>query len=391
MKHLTRRYSWIPAAMLAAAALAPVHGAAESRKAWSFKPDKGFVDDPIAFDANDAHLAYVHTDSATFLKVVVVKTDGFKTVKEFPLKDATTTPRRLLFTADSKRVVLIWKDSASGKLGATAFVMAGKAPRPLGPAQLLEVVQHKGQRALTLTNVKQDRKGNKHYSVQVYRAADFKRVAQARVTIQYDQTLKGRGGPRLMYWEPGHLSFIGLRRGKYDKKRDIRLPDVAVRYDVLQRKETWKYTPQKLMDWSLATNLRPNNRDRFRFLSVSDDHKKIYYVDRGNALATITLPVKWVLYEPKSLRHAESWDGDKLYFSVTIDPVNKPAVKRRKADKERLDLYRLDAGPKATPLGQVLTHKRRFGWQVGAKHFSYLRKLKGFGRGGDLLTIYKQD
>ena len=69
------------------------------------------------------------------------------------------------------------------------------------------------------------------------------------------------------------------------------------------------------------------------------------------------------------------------------------AVARKKADVERMDLYRIDesssaATPRVIPLGRVVTGKRGFKWVVGKQHFAYLRKLKGFGRGGNALEIY---
>jgi len=121
---------------------------------------------------------------------------------------------------------------------------------------------------------------------------------------------------------------------------------------------------------------------------VTDDLKGLHYVDLDNNLGSVTTPVEWKIYEPKSLEQAESWDGKTLYFSMTVDPVNPDAVRRKKADQERMDLYRLDPGPKATPLGQVLTQKRRFGWEGGRRFFSYLVKLKGFGRGGKEIRVY---
>ena len=53
------------ALLVAAALLLSSAAEAESKKVWTFKPDKGFVDDPMAFDAKDAHFAYVHTDMAS--------------------------------------------------------------------------------------------------------------------------------------------------------------------------------------------------------------------------------------------------------------------------------------------------------------------------------------
>ena len=57
--------------------------------------------------------------------------------------------------------------------------------------------------------------------------------------------------------------------------------------------------------------------------------------------------------------------------------------------EERCDLYRLDPDPKATPLGQVFTRKRRFTWVAGKRFFAYLYKLRGFGRGGKEVAIFK--
>jgi hypothetical protein len=39
----------------------------------------------------------------------------------------------------------------------------------------------------------------------------------------------------------------------------------------------------------------------------------------------------------------------------------------------------------------VLTDNRRFTWTVGPGLFAYLRKLKGFGRGGKEIALYQID
>jgi hypothetical protein len=364
-------------------------GRAAGAKAWSVKVDKGFIDDPLAFDASESRFAYVHTDSSQFLNIVVMKTDGFKKETEIKVEDATLVPKRLAFSADGKKLLFIWMDGYKGTHGAIHYDLeTGKASKKVGPTTFAELAEVKGEQVLTLTDSKTDAKGNSTFSVAAYRVADLKSVGTGKVTIQADQTMK-QPALRVLYWEPGHLSLVGMMKGRYDKKRDIRLPERAVRYGILQRKELWGEEPKDVLKWTQATNMRPSHAGQLRFLQVSDDLKTLLTVDQSNELGSVTTPVKWSLYEPKSLEQAESWDSKALCFSLTVDPVNAAAVRRKKADPERLDLYRLDPGPKATPLGQVLTSKRKFTWVAGTRFFSYLRKLKGFARGGNELEIHR--
>jgi hypothetical protein len=361
---------------------------AESAKLWSFKPDKGFVDDPMAFDANESRFAYVHTDASQFMKIVVLKTSSLKPEVEIKIEDTTLIPKELVFSPDGSRLVMIWMDGYKGTRGALLFGLpGGKQLKKIGPATHAAVVAHKGQQVVALANVG-PAGGGQSFGVTAFRTRDFRRVAAGKALVQSDLTLK-QPPMRLLYWGPGHTTVVGMQKGKYDKKRDIRLPERGVRYDLLQRKVLWSEEPKQVIPWTKATNMRPNHPGQLRFLEVSDDLQTMHFVDLNNELGSVTLPVKWSLYEPKSLVQTESWDNKTLYFSMTIDPVNPAAVKRQKADPERMDLYRLDPGPKATPLGQVLTGKRQFTWEAGRGYFGYLVKLKGFGRGGRELRLYR--
>jgi len=368
---------------------APSQAGADPGKVWSFKADRGFIDDPVAFSGDDALFAFVHTDAAEFLTLTVIKTAGYSKQAELKLEDPTRVPKALAFVPGGGKLVMVWADGHSGAHSAGLYdLSSGKLLKKVGPATSAVFCDANGEPVVSLISTKADQKGGSQHSVTAYRLRDLSRVGAGSVAIQADQTL-ARPPLRLLYWEPGQLHLVGMMKGKYDKKRDIRLPDRAVRYSVLGRKEVWAEEPREVVEWTKATNMRPNHPGQYRFLQVSEDLKQLEYVDRQNALGHLTTPIKWGLYEPKSLVQAESWDGKTLYFSMTIDPVNADAVRKKKADKERMDLYRLDSGPKATPLGQVPTEKRRFHWTVGARHFAYLHKLKGFGRGGTQVELYQ--
>ena len=387
---LRARAPWVVGLVaVIALALGAGRAAAGPNRAWGVKVDKGFIDDPLAFDAGESRFAYVHTDSSQFLTLVVVKTDGFRKETEIKVDDATLVPKRFAFSADGKKLLFVWMDGYKGTHGAILYDLESqKALKKVGPTTFAELAEHKGEQVLTLTDSKPDAKGSTSFTVTAYRVADLKALGTGKVTVQADQMMK-QPALRVLYWEPGHLSLVGMMKGKYDKKRDIRLPERAVRYGVLQRKELWGEELKDVLKWAQATNMRPNHPGQLRFVQVSDDLKTLITVDQANGLGAVKPPVKWSLYEPKSLEQAESWDGKTLHFSLAIDPVNPDAVRRKKADAERLDLYRLDPGPKATPLGQVLTNKRKYSWVAGTRFFSYLRKLKGFARGGNELEIYR--
>jgi hypothetical protein len=369
--------------------LAAASASAESTKVWSHKPSKGFIDDPMAFDRGEGRFAYVHTDSAQFMKIVVVKTSSFKPETEIKVGDATLVPKGLHFTADGKRLVLIWMDGYKGTHGAMLYdLRSGKRLKKVGSATHAAVVGHKGKQLLVLTTTKATAQGGNDHTITAYHTGSFRRAGGGHVAVGADLNIKNLK-LRLLYWEPGHASLVGMQKGKYDKKRDIRLPERGVRYDVLDRKIVWAEAPKDVVAWHRTTTMRPNHPGQLRFLEVSDDLKSLHYVDANNNLGKVATPVAWKIYEPKSLEQHESWDGKSLHFSMTVDPVNPDAVRRKKADAERVDIYRVDPGPKARPVGQVLTGKRLFSWEPGRRFFSYLVKLKGFSRGGREIRIYR--
>ena len=388
---LARRRHRLLAAALVAASLAPAAAlGGEAKPAHVIKVKAGMIADSIAFSPKGDRLAYAHTDLASFLKLVVVATGSFERKLEIPVADTGRIPVWLRFSADGERLLYAWMEGYTGVQSVTLYDAAsGKALRTVGPATIARLLRYRGQQVLSMATLKSDRRrGSTTVAVRLYAAATLKplRRGSARVLVRADRTLK-RPPLRLLYWERGRVSLMGMRRGKYDRARDVRLPDEGVRYDVVARRTLWSQVPKALVAWTRAIDMRPAHPEQYRFLHVSDDLKTLWHVGRENDLAKVTTPVPWRLYEPRSLAQRETWDG-RLYFSLTIDPVNPDAVRRKKADPDRVDIYAL--GDDLTPvrIGSVVANKRRFAWAVGEGYFAFLRKLKGFGRGGRTLEIY---
>jgi hypothetical protein len=356
---------------------------------WSFTPEKGFVDDAMAFDGPGKRFAYIHSDSATFLDIIVIGVGDWKQQLKISVPGATKVPAALAFSADGTRLVFIWADTRTGKQGLELFDLAknGKLLKSVKDATKISLVPFRGQQVLSVANEKQDKRGNVRISVTLHRLKDLKRIKRAKMKVGVDTRIK-RPPLRVLYWERGHLSLVGMRKGKYDRKRDVRLPDIAVRWGLFERKQLWAQEPKDLVKWNRALSFRNTHSGAHRFVHVGESLKTLFLVDRQNQLTSIKTPVKWRLYETRSLKQRESWDGKTLHFSMTIDPVNPEAVARKKADKERADIYHVDASGKIKSIGRIFTGKRRFGWVVGQGRFAYLRKLKGFGRGGKSVEIH---
>ncbi|MBW2734239.1 MAG: hypothetical protein JRH20_17765 [Deltaproteobacteria bacterium] len=378
---------WLPV-IVATLTLLSLTGQANAKPLWSFSPDKGFVDDPIAFSASGTHMAFILSDSATFMDVAVLELSSQKIIKRLPLGAISHVPQGLHFL-DDNTLLWIWSDSQKGNQGAGLIWLDGKKrrKRQIKGATRLQLVAYEGAKVLAAAT-RQDKKGGGYkMRVQLHRLSDLRRIRAASVTVRADATLK-RPALRVLYWGPGFTTLVGLKRGKFDKKRDLRLPDAAVWFDVLRRREITAYTPQKLVSWTQALEMREAHGQQRRFLHVDQNLKPLYLVSERNHPTPLATPVAWRLYEPKSLAQRESWDGKDLFFSMTIDPVNPDAVARKKADKERADIYRVDATGKPVILGKVLTGKRGFTWVVGKNHFAYMRKLKGFARGGKSIEVH---
>lgn len=360
---------------------------AEAKPLWKHVPEKGFVDDAIAFSDDGARMAFMLSDSATFMEIAILELSSKKIIKRLPMGAVTRVPKALHFVGDSA-LLLLWSDSQKGDHGADLIWLDGKKKtKQIKGATHLQLVKYEGAKVLAAAYRRDKKSGAYKVRVQIHRLTDLRRTRAKSVAVRADATIK-RPALRVLYWGPGMINLVGLKRGKYDKKRDIRLPDVAVWYDVLRGKEVSTFTPQKLIKWNHALEMREKHPHQRRFLHVDRNFKPLYLADERNTLVEIKTPVAWRLYEPKSLVQRESIDGKELIFSMTIDPVNPDAVARKKADKERADLYRVGPGGKALPLGKVFTDKRRFTWVTGKGHFAYLRKLKGFGRGGKSLELH---
>jgi len=101
------------------------------------------------------------------------------------------------------------------------------------------------------------------------------------------------------------------------------------------------------------------------------------------------LAVPFQLYDPRSLLVEEGPTPGHLTFGLAVDPVNKDAVQRQKADLPMLDVYSTDAADGTSKLrGRVFT-PRPVTWRTRGDVLVVLKRWKSFSRGGDELQIFE--
>ena len=110
---------------------------------------------------------------------------------------------------------------------------------------------------------------------------------------------------------------------------------------------------------------------------VGDPGRSYCPKDRMAPLAT---------YDPASIHW--SIRGDRVWFSLMVDPVNPAAVARQKADPEYLDLFEVD-GSRAVRRARIFAPKKKLTWGWAGDTLWVLEKNVGFSRGGKSLRLFR--
>jgi hypothetical protein len=143
-----------------------------------------------------------------------------------------------------------------------------------------------------------------------------------------------------------------------------------------------------LVAYSKLLKLRQASPNRATYAMVGEDGRGVDVLLPDNRIVRAETTLGFDHYDPKSLQQQLGRDG-KLYFSLTIDPVNPAAVAAKKADPVHIDLYAFDpATAKTQRLARLPQNEREFTWSIASGRWAVLRKHKGYGRGGPDLELY---
>jgi hypothetical protein len=350
----------------------------------SFKPVKGFIDDPVAVGSAD-RLAFIETDAATFATLVVV--EGGQPRARFGLPSATDVPvtLALLGEGDAGRVLVI-SQAESGQQTGAVYDLAGKQVRRFGPAADVTLVE----------------RGKKQWVALHQTRPGARNTVQHQVELIDLQTGKRRGAPRrfgidrqqrsadldftVNHWLDGWTRAVGTKGGRWDARANQRTPDVSAEYDVVDGKFVREQPIKDVVQHTRRFEVMAERADRALFVRISDDGTMPELWKRGE-VESLVLDQPLQRYDGASISLAVDSAGA-TWLGLRVDPVNREAVKRGRADVETLDIFRL-RGDRATLRASLPVTKRRVRWGALGDVVWVVERNIGFDRGGTALTLYR--
>jgi hypothetical protein len=341
---------------------------------YTIKTDSSvFIDDPFALRSDGKALAWISTDGAALATLHLSELGGAETkIERAPV---TATALRWL---SPTRVLVTWRDPENHQLYAQSWTQKGADEDRLGPADLIEVGSFEGKPAVLAYA-----RGKGEHVLTGFRADSLKPIPKK--VVKEDKNGRVGGQLKVLWVERGLSTLMVKTEGEYDKSKDMKRPDRLARYDMFAGKLRDEQEIADLLAFVHVNADHQKHPGEDRFAHVSDDRAKLLIVD-GATEREVTLARRLSMYDPETLRY-QALDDGRLALSLTVDPMNPPALQRQKADPAEMDLYLVDQKGASMRL-KLDTKDRPAAWQLAGNHLVVLRKSKGFDRGGVQLEIY---
>jgi hypothetical protein len=355
---------------------------------------EGYFDDVFAIDADGKRVALIRTDGATFSKLEIFEAASGKPLGGFALPSEGLFPVEMELLAGNAGVVIVGREKYDdlAPLYAFRFDGAGKPAGKIGPATAFGRPPADGTgraRLLVAFTRKLGSKGAEAtFTVAPYDLTTMAPAGKPRVhKVDVSGELKPPGVRYIGFYD-GYTRVLSERPGEYDKKADVRQQSKMAIIDAISGKVEKEGPIADIVGWAQTGQLRQQHLGRSVFVELNDDGSGVDVVDAMGKKHPATLAVPFHLYDRKSLRVEEGPTPGQLTFGIAVDPVNKDAVARQKADLPMLDVYSADvAGGTAKLRGRVFV-PRPVTWRSRADVLVVLKRWKSFSRGGDELQIY---
>jgi len=358
---------------------------------------EGYFDDVFAIDAEGKRLAVIRTDNATFAKVEVYDVATGKVLSGFDLpgKGQGLVPVDMELLSGNAGVVIVGREKPDelAPLYAFRFDAAGKPGGKVGPATAFGRPPADGTaraRLLVAFTRKLGAKGAEAtFTVAPYDVTTLAPAGKPRVhKVDVAGEMKPPG-VRFIGFYDGYTRVFSERAGEYDKKGDVRAPSKMAIVDAITGKVDKEGPIADLVGWAQTGQLRQEHLGRSLFVELNEDASGVDVVDAMGKKHAAALAVPFQLYDPRSLLVEEGPTPGHLTFGLAVDPVNKDAVQRQKADLPMLDVYSTDAADGTSKLrGRVFT-PRPVTWRTRGDVLVVLKRWKSFSRGGDELQIFE--
>ncbi len=351
----------------------------------AFAPERGFLDDVVASD--DTRLGVVVTDGDAQIEIDVLGlADAGEVARIDVAPVARVGVRRFYFLGD--QVFVVPEPAAEGAPITPALL--GFDGKPIKTAKLKAATDiflrtFAGQTAVIRYTLDAKARGGVLHQVEAFELMKGKKLGKkpGRLLLGKDRRdAKLDFTPH--YFLDDMTLAVGTRGGVWRKSEDQRSPDTAAAWDLLT--STWvKDEPiTDLLGRARVVEVMTDNPHRL-FARMKEDNSTVEVWHEGVA-RELTLDQPLEIYTAASLAFA--MHGNTLWISLQVDPVNPPAVKRKKADPEYLDLFEVD-GQRAIRRARVLATKKKLRWGWVGDVLWVMEKNVGFDRGSKLITLYR--
>jgi hypothetical protein len=363
-----------------------------AKPTFVLKPEKGFIDDPLAIDGASARLALLRTDSASFTLLEIVDLKTGKTRRAFAAGNPQQLFDRVLFAGgDDTGIVLITRDSVTSRRSAQYFGPDGRPVGLAGPVTDFGTAVRGGVKYLWPGIARRCPRARPRTPSASTSSRDWPRSARPRAFTINKEGLLTEPPLKVVTWQDGYSQIVGEKPGAYDKKKDVRQPSKAAVLDALGGEIVSEAEIGDVLGWTVASQMRRTRLNRTLLPVITDEQDGIQVIDAVGHRTPLKLGTPVQNYERKSLLEQEDPAGKALFFSLSLDPLNPDALGRKKADKPYLDLYRVPMegkAPESTRVLRVGLDERPVTWVVGGRYVALLRKHKSFSRGGNEIEGY---
>ena len=373
-------------------------GSVEARSpvkpATQVKVKRGYIDSHFGVSGDGEHLAYIHvlSDKKAFLTISRLTKRGLKRKARVNIASHTLMPESLRFTPDDRHVLITWPAKVSDPEGdkvAGVFGLNGKLKKKLGSfADIRFRKEGSGWKIITYDRV--SRRSVISHQVTVHAFPSLKVSAKHKLVT--DRSLRLRKPTmELVYFKDDYLKAVGKIAGKYDKKRDIRLPDKEAIYDLTKKKVISERPIKDAIGWEKNRRFRQKHSafEPVFVLEGSGKATKLVLVRKNNLRREIPLGVTLVRFKDGSLK--QSFLGtDTALISLTVDPQNPIVLKQRRSEPEIFHLYRVStkSEPMAKPLLKLDSENLSLRWRYGKGWLAVMPLHKNWGLGAPSLQVY---
>jgi hypothetical protein len=378
---------------------APTLAAAQSsplRRLAKIKVKSGYIDAHFAVSPNGRYLGYVHVgeaDSPTHLIIMSIRGRRPQRLAKVDITKKTVAPVKLAFTPDSKRLMVMvemsqitlkppkraWFFERNGRLAGKIDGFSHLAFRKGGKStQIVAYLKKSAGQRVT-------------HQVTLYNAQNLRRKKTARLISDRAGKVK-KPSMEIAYWMPDFTAVVVKVAGKYDRKRDIRLPDREKLYDPFAKKFTRDVEIANLAEWTKLRKIRAKaegietllrltgSQKKFIFEMITPDHRRV-------KLADTQPPLKQFQFE--SLVQQETY-APTVPFSLTVDPQWPTLFGDKRNVPEVFHLFVLDPTTKRIKtLGSIPSPKQVLGWHLGGRRLAVMRLHRYWRLGHRELEIYK--